>query len=291
MGDAFATGLDAGTDQLTAAEAERMKRWYEQVHGSGNLDLVRYVPFMLDLNPAALKRFRHWADAVAGGKGLGDPLPAQLMALVWLHFYCVNPFPSGLLYEVIAARKWGAGKQEVADVIMLGWLHGGPSGIETAATSTAEYMTGWLPEAGEGLTWPKGWERDPAAFRSGISFEDKNEISPDDLQRLEAWHREHQGEVPEYVPVLAKRFPLALKVFRARYEGACSGSLAKPFVPILQLPVAVHRGDAGAIRRLVFQARRYGASEDQVVNAVATTQCYLGDIGMGPALAAVEGAL
>ena len=289
--DAFATGIDIGSDELSPAEAESMKAWYEQVHGSGNLDLVRYVPFMLEANPAALKRFRFWADSVAGGRGLGEPLPAPLMAMVWLHFYSVNVFASGLLYEVIAARRWGASRQEVIDTITLGWLHGGPNGIEAVATSTGEYIAAWRPAEGEGLSWPEGWRRDPAAFRSGIQLDDRNEISAADVERLCAWHREHQGEVPEWVPVLARRFPLALKAYRARYESACSGSLAAPFVPLLQLAVATYRGDVGAIRRLVFQARRLGASEDQVINVAATTQCYLGDIGMGPAMAALDAAL
>jgi hypothetical protein len=288
--DAFATGIDASTDELTPAEAESMKRWYETAHGSGNLDLVRYVPFMLAENPAALKRFRHWADVVAGGRGLESPLPAPLMALVWLHFYCVNPFPSGLLYEVIAARNWGASKREVIDTITLAWLHGGPHGIEVAATSSADYLAGWRDEAG-GVAWPDGWDRDPAAFRSGMTFDEENSISPSDLRRLEDWHREHQGEVPAYVSFLARRHPLALKVFRARYEGACSGSLAKPFVPILQLPVAMVRRDTESVRRLTFQARKYGATDDQVLNAVGTAQVYLGDLGMEAGLDGVAHAL
>jgi len=291
QGDAFATGIDIRSDELTPAEAESMKRWYEQVHGTGNLDLVRYVPFMLENNPAALKRFRFWADSVAGGRGLADPLPAPLMAMVWLHFYSINSFPSGLLYEVIAARRWGASKQEVIDVLTLGWLHGGPNGIEAVAISTGEYIAGWASEPGEGLTWPAGWKRDPGAFRSGIALDDSNEISAEEVERLAEWHREYQGEVPEWVPVLARRFPLALKAYRARYEGACAGTLAAPFIPLLQLAVAAFRGDAGAIRRLVFQARKLGASADHVINVAATTQCYLGDIGMGPALAAVDAAL
>ena len=281
--DAFATGIDASSDELTPQEAETMQRWYESAHVSGNLDLVRYVPFMLAENPAALKRFRHWADVVAGGRGLPSPLPAPLMALVWLHYYCINPFPSGLLYEVIAARRWGAAKREVVDTITLAWLHGGPHGIEVAATSSAEYLAGWQDEGG-GLDWPDGWDRDPAAFRSGISFDDQNSISSEDLRRLEDWHRENQGEVPGYVPLLARRYPLALKVFRARYEAACSGSLAKQFVPILQLPVAMERRDEESVRRLTFQARKYGASDDQIVNAATTAQVYLGDLGMTAAL-------
>ena len=289
--DAFATGLDASSDELSPAEAEAMQRWYESVHGAGNLELVQYVPFMLAENPAALKRFRHWSDVVAGGRGLADPLPAPLMALVWLHFYCVNPFPSGLLYEVIAARRWGASKREVVDTITLAWVHGGPHSIETAATSSAAYLAAWEDDAGARLPWPAGWERDPAVFSSGIALDDDNSISPADLRRLEDWHREHQGEVPAYVPFLARHYPLALKVFRARYEAACAGSLAKQFVPILQLPVAMERRDPEAIRRLVFQARRYGATREQVLNTACTPQVYLGDLGMGAALAAVDAAL
>jgi hypothetical protein len=289
--DAFGTGIDIASEQLSPAEAESMKAWYENVHGSGNLDLVRYVPFTLENSPVALKRFRFWADSVAGGRGLGDPLPAPLMAMVWLHFYVVDVFPSGLLYEVIAARRWGASKQEVIDVLTLGWLHGGPNGIEAVALNTSDYISAWQPAAGEGLAWPEGWRPEPAAFRSDIALDDVNSISADDVERLAAWHREWQGEVPEWVPVLARRFPLALKAYRARYESACSGSLAAPFIPLLQLPVACRRNDPGAIRRLVFQARRLGASPDQVIHVAATTQCYLGDIGMGPALAAVDAAL
>ena len=60
--DAFGTGIDIASEQLSPAEAESMKAWYENVHGSGNLDLVRYVPFTLENNP--LPRIRHPVNGI-----------------------------------------------------------------------------------------------------------------------------------------------------------------------------------------------------------------------------------
>ena len=285
MPNLFDTGLDWTTDKFTQAEWETMAQWYVDTHGVETLDLVKFIPFMLDLRADALKRYRRWVEVVPAGAGLANPVPTSAMGLIWLHFYCVNSYPQGILYEVIAARGWGANRFEVADTIALAWLHGGPFGINTAAEVGTDYMKKWGAEpAGAGIEWPEGWAADPAAFQSGITFDGENAISAEDLGRLEDWHRRVQGEVPAYVPFLARNYPLALKTWRARYENAMAGRLPKQMIPLFQMHVAAMLKQPEAVRRSVTMAKAFGLKKDHVVMVLANTQVYLGDLAMNAAV-------
>jgi hypothetical protein len=287
MTTVFDTGLDWSSDRFTEAEWQRMAQWYVDTHGIESLDLVKFIPFMLHLRPDALKHYRRWVEVTPAGVGLENPIPAPALGLVWLHFYCVNCYPQGILYEVIAAREWGARRSEVADTITVAWLQGGPFGANTAAGVAADYMDEWgkQPE-GRGTTWPDGWSPDPDAFRSGISLDTENTMSADDLGRLEEWHSRVQGAVPAYVPFLARNYPLALKTWRGRYENAMAGTLPKQIIAIFQIHVASMLKRPDAVRRSVTMARTFGVKKDHVTMALANTQVYLGDLAMD---AAVEG--
>jgi len=242
---------------------------------------------MLHLRPDALKRYRRWVEVTPAGFGLENPIPAPAMGMMWLHYYCVSCYPQGILYEVIAARHWGARRSEVADTITVAWLHGGPFGANTTAGVVADYMDGWANEPeGAGTAWPEGWAPDADAFRSGITLDSENRISAEDLGRLEEWHRRVQGAVPAYVPFLARHYPLALKAWRGRYENAMAGTLPKQLIALLQVHVAAMQKRPDAVRRSVTMARSFGVKKDHVAMTLANTQVYLGDLAMD---AAVEG--
>ncbi|WP_214109386.1 hypothetical protein [Acrocarpospora catenulata] len=276
------TGQDWTSEGFTQDEYEAMAEWYATTHGEGNLDLCAFLPYMLDLRPDALKRYRHWVEYVPAGRtipdGITDPAP-----LVWLHYYTTNAYREGHFYEVIMARGFGATKAEVAQTIVLGWLHGGPRGLNAGSDLSSAYMADWKEEPGtvSGLKWPTGWAPDPDAFRSGIDLDPDTPFTGDDLARLESWHRTVQGAVPGYVRVLAEVNPSALKLWRARYENAAYGPLPKQFIALLQVHQAVMIREPKALRRAVHMARAFGATRPQLGQILGSCQVYQGDLGMG----------
>lgn len=283
----FDTGQDWSTDNFTEAEWQAVAKWYVDTHGIGSLDLVKFIPFMLGLRPDALKRYRRWVEIVPAGVGLANPIPATAMGLVWLHYYCINCYPQGILYEAILARGWGAKRAEVGDTINIAWLHGGPFGVNTAAEVTGDYLKKWGDENdGPGTEWPAGWAPDAAAFRSGISF-DTDTFSTEEQERLEDWHSRVQGAVPAYVPFMAKYHPMALKAWRGRYENAAAGSIPKQLIAVFQIHAASMLKQPDAVRRAVRMGKTFGLKRDHVVMALANTQVYLGDLAMDAAITGI----
>ena len=285
----FDTGQDYSSAEITDAEWQGMQKWYADLHGTGDLDLVKFLPFMKGLRPDALKLYRRWVETVPAGVGLPDALPGPVMAMVWLHYYVVLGYREGILYEIIMAKEFGATRAQVGDVITLGWLRGGPNGLNAAAGVALEYMQQWDPaDPGAGIDWPAGWEPDAEAFRSGADLSPDNAMSQDDLAKLSDWHQRVQGEVPAYVPFFAEGYPLALKMWRARYENVAAGTLPKQFIALLQLHVAALTGADDGVRRAAHMARAFGVSRTQVLQILANTQVYLGDLASNQAVTPVQ---
>lgn len=279
------TGQDWSTDTFTAQERDALMAWYSDVHGLGTIEFCQFVPYMLDLRQDALKRYRHWVEYVPSGKGLEDPIGPGT-ALTWLHYYVINGYADGYMYEVIAARKRGASRAEVAQATVLGWLHGGPRGLSAAAKKAAGYVQEWPAGEPSTLPWPAGWAADPEAFKSGADLEPDHEFTAADLQAFRNWHMTTQGAVPDYVEVLADVNPGALKLWRARYENAATGPLPRQFIALLQVHAAGLMQADAPLKRAVHMALHFGASRGQVIQVLSTPQVYLGDLGMTAAGAA-----
>ena len=271
-----------------------MKRWYAETHGEDNLDLVKLVEFWTELRPEALKAFRLCAENIVGPDGLESGL-GGCSYFTLLHTYVVLAYPQGVLYEIIASRNLGATKAEVTDVLSLAWLHSGTVGMNTAATAALEYMRRWDPEestagapAATGMAYPAGWAADPDAFRSGIDFTDVTTMTAAEVKLLEDWHLRVQGVVPEYVSFLARHYPVALKVFRSRYESVITQLvLPKQMIAVMFLHTAAIREQPDAVRRAAMMAKQFGVTKGQALHCLATDHRYLGDLFIEPAITAV----
>jgi hypothetical protein len=197
-----------------------------------------------------------------------------------------------VLGDLFVAKQVGGTKQEVADILAMAFLHSGPFGMNVTAAAVDERMRAWDPDDGApGVTWPEGWSVDPDVFRCGIDFEragDANEISPDDLAKIEDWHLRVEGEVPLYVGFLAKHYPLALKTFRARYETSMTGSLPKEFIALCLVHLAACWARPDALRRALHMSRYVGVAKDHAVQIINLSMLYLGDIGMDAAIQGVD---
>ena len=167
--------------------------------------------------------------------------------------------------------------------------------MNTSVRAAYEDMRAWDPaDDGPGIPWPDDWVVDPEAFRCGIDFssmDDKNEIRRLDLEKIEAWHTRVQGSVPRYVPFLAKYYPLALKAFRARYETSTEGTLPKQFIALCHVHLAACWNQPDSLRRALHMARYFGVEKDHVVQVVALSMLYLGDIATDGTVRDLEGVL
>ena len=273
------TGQDWSAGSFSDAELDRMSQWYVGTHGEGSLDLVQFVEFWAELRPEALKAYRRAIETTVGPEGFDSGLGGA-SAFAVLHTYTVLAYPQGVLYEIISARSRGATKAEVTDVLSVAWLHSGTAGMNTAAAAVREYMRSWEPaEPGPGMPFPAGWAADPGAFRAGLDFNDMTTVTGAELEALENWHQRVQGAVPAYVPFLARHYPVALKVFRARYESVLTQcSLPKQMIAVCFLHTAAFRQQPDAVRRAAAMAKAFGVTRGQALHALASAHRYLGDL-------------
>jgi alkylhydroperoxidase/carboxymuconolactone decarboxylase family protein YurZ len=244
----FDTNLDFSRDTIEPDEAEALLKWYVESHGEGNVDLTSFVPFLIAQRPAALKRYRAYAQAIHESSGL----PQLAIALMFLHYYALIGNHNGVLYEVIAARKWGATKREVVDTIELTFLEGGPFSINTAADSSWEYLNAWSEDDEREVAdpWPAGWEPSPDEARS-LRWSDSCES------------------------FLAARAPRLHETLAARYDQTHgTSSLPTRFIPLLHLHAAAIRGQADAARRAALTARSVGATADEALGTLGFAFLY-----------------
>ncbi|HVW44889.1 MAG TPA: hypothetical protein VHC18_26420 [Amycolatopsis sp.] len=155
----FDTGLDlADLDRMDAAEAKKLLDWYESEHGDGQGDLTPFVPFFIEHRPAALKLYRQFAKTLYDESGL----PQLVIPLNFLYYYMTRGNERGVLYEVVAARKWGATKREVMETLEIAFVHSGPMG-GNAASVAGDYLRLWQDGEPRQVAdpWPAHWVRNP----------------------------------------------------------------------------------------------------------------------------------
>jgi hypothetical protein len=133
--DAFKSGLDFSTVELSAAERRSLLEWYERTLG----EVPRYVRFLLDANPRLLKAHRgRFENAV------GTALPKQMMPLLLLHLNVSRGFGDGVREAVQLARAFKVGRERTLWTIGWGMLNGG-----TAAVSMVDRVAGDVLESFE----------------------------------------------------------------------------------------------------------------------------------------------
>lgn len=259
---------------LAREEIDSIIHWYSDFHGLGDMTLAPFAAFWLEHDHGVFKRFRRWIESA-----IQEGFPPAAGALSHLHYYVVTGFDRGALYEIVAARKWGATKQQVLDAMAHGFLHAGPAGMSPPAVMCTEYLKAWTSD-GEypPIPWPEGWAVDPGAFDSGLDFSTRS-LTDAETESLRAWYLENQGEVPAYVDFMARYSPEGLKSFRARYEYP-TATLPKQLVPLLTFHAAANLGKTGAMRRAAHQARHVGVTRQQIMLVVARSFVYTSDLSM-----------
>lgn len=238
---------------LDPKEREQLVKWYSDLHGEGNLDLSAFLQFWLKHDDEVFKQYRRAIQACF----VGSEMSEAVSFLLFLPSYVAEGYEPGVLYEVIGCRRTGMTRRQILDAVALAFLHSGPMGMNRIARGADDYFSKWTQdEKPVADLWPKGWTPDGGAFKSGLDFA-KPGMTPAEIESLERWHLENQGEIPPYVTYFAKWNPESLKAWRSRYE-RCVNTLPKQSIPLVMFHTAAMKRDAGAMRRYAFQARRYG---------------------------------
>jgi alkylhydroperoxidase/carboxymuconolactone decarboxylase family protein YurZ len=255
----FSTGLNlADLDAFAPDEAERLISWYQDAHGDGDADLFAFVPFLIENRPAALKLYRSYVSTIAAH----GQLPQIVPALIFLNFYMLIGNERGARYEVVAARRWGASKTEVLDVIERAFLSAGPFGANTAATARA-FMASWPADEPRALAqpWPDHWIQAP-----GMTLP-----------------HEATGRL------LAQRAPEVLAALRARRAPSESPrALPTAMLPVLDLhaSVALSRPDLAA--EAAEAALAAGLTAAEVIEVIGFGALYASPAGFDKVAAALD---
>jgi hypothetical protein len=256
---------------LSDAEIERIRQWYGEHHGEGNLDRARFIAFWLDHDSAVVKSYRRWVQTALAG------VPNTVAALTVLHTYTVLGWDSGAQYELIAALKYGATRAQALEALAYAFIHAGPMGMGRVAPLCDEYLKKWDGSASQAASWPDGWAPDPAAFRSGIDLASPG-MTADEIDRVFHWYNANQGEVPSHIRFLARWNPGSLKSMRNRFE-SCIVTLPKQIVPLMTFNTAAILREPAAMRRAAHQARLYGVKRSHMLPMLQVAMVYTGDMG------------
>jgi hypothetical protein len=254
----FSTGLSSA-DEFDPAEADRLKAWYRDEHGNGDPDIARFAPFLIDHRPAALKRYRRHAEAIAALDGL----PQAAVPLLYGYWYLLAGYEHGVVYEVIAARRWGATKAEVLDVLELAFLDGGPHTADTAAAAGA-VLRDWpaLEPRAVPNVWPDDWPaRSDAAAQAA----------------------------PRYTALLGREAPGVAETFAARFTAVSETfELPPALVPLMRMTAAIIRGRAEAAADAAAHARDIGVPRRSAVATLAWASFGSSTDALEAAAAAIE---
>jgi hypothetical protein len=260
-------GLDFESEAFSPEDRNTLLEWYKTDHGLDDLDLVSYMPFLIDHLPGHYKRMRQHVQATMTGRD-GVNLPIMAYLLFAIHSYAAINFPKGLHYEILSAHHLGAPKGLVLDVLGYAYLSSGPPGITSAADMSDAFLRDWVdaPDL-RPVKWPEGWGPNPAAFRAGIDYSTPD-LTAEELQLISEWHQRMHGVVPRHVNLFGRLHPQALKQQRIRYERSIGNVMPAQMAPLLMLQLSTLRFQPDVMRQSIHEARVLGCRRHHVVQTI-----------------------
>jgi hypothetical protein len=248
-------GLDlTDVEHLTPEEQEAFRSYYRGAMGSPH----RGLNFWLEERPETLKRYRLFSEMLVGPGNLQRD--KRIRGFAFMTYYALTGFEEGVRYLVTFGQTLGLTKEQSLEGLGIAFLHAGPRGMETIGLTLAGYD--WI-EPEHPAEFPVGWGVDSDAFKSGLDFSNP-ELSAEEIDLLEAWYMRWAGEVPAYVPFMAKNRPALLKAHRNRYENLIR-VLPKQTLPTSLLTYNVLRGFPEGIRENLLLAKGFGVSKEDAL--------------------------
>jgi hypothetical protein len=131
--DAFRSGLDFSTPDLSDAELARLKEWYLAVEG----EVPAYVPLLAANGPRVLKAYRHRFETAL------RILPKQVMPYVMLHIDIMRGNRDGIREGVLLARGFGMTKAQTLEAIAWGMFYGGVESGSIVDEVAGDVLDNW----------------------------------------------------------------------------------------------------------------------------------------------------
>lgn len=132
--DAYRSGMDLSDAPLTDDDRRKLEAWHLEKEGS----VPRYVGFLADHYPLALKAFRSRYERVTKG-----PLPAQMYALFTAHTAAVRGQTAAVQRAATHARHLGVTKAQLLHVLATTHVYVGDVGMDAVVDGLAPVLDGW----------------------------------------------------------------------------------------------------------------------------------------------------
>ena len=216
---------------------------------------VEAFRFWAEFRPDVLKRFRMQIHETSAPEITGTNL---LHALAFLHHYAVVGFQQGIEYQLRAAQRQGASRDDVLDCLALAFLESGPRGVHFVAAAASDILrVSRLGPPAEGQKWPAGWQNDPQRSTqdstSRLQTSRPTRFGPcltgtSGLWRSSGFCQVARCQAPPNAQGLLVKTPVRVR----------PGGLPKEIVPYLMIHLNVGLGRVEGVRRGLFLARGFG---------------------------------
>jgi hypothetical protein len=266
-------GLNTDDLEHTAQEeidAHLTRLWRNR----GPLYAISAISIMLDNRPDFAKLHRRGASLF----GRPEPVDELVGGLGNLFAYIHMGFEVGIFNEVRNRQRQGVSKAQFMELVMLAQLSAGIRGLQVVYNAVGQLLPGFQDRSTPAV-FPDGWAPDPDASRCGLDLTTR-ELTPADVQNLNAWYTNTLGEVPAYVSFAAQQHPRFLKAVRAKWEAAFRGALPKQLIPYLMLRHNTMFGVRDGIREAALLGKAWGLSREWVVKGTTQSAYYFGGLGV-----------
>lgn len=252
-------------DHITPEEKEAFKAYYTKAQGRQHVGFN----YFLDNYPPALKRYRLFAKYAA------IPLDQQLILTATnfanIAWYAHINFPDGIRYLChIQQDSARFTREQVDEGLSIAFFLGGPQSTEIIATALQAHR--WLD-----VEEPYDWGGDTAnshLLGAGLDYSDER-LLPGELEKIEAWYTKVTGGVPDYVRLLARHRPEALKAYRNRWENLLS-TLPVQLIPLAAIKFDLYHGYGDLLREHVLLCKHLGVSRENTVQTAISGSLYAG---------------
>lgn len=131
--DAFKSGLDFSTVDLSATEKAKLYDWYLRTIG----EIPPYVRFMAEHRPRLMKTHR------ARIENMLYVLPKQMYPTHMLYYHVMSRTAEGIREAVLLSKAWGVTKSDTLDVIGNALVYGQMEAASMIQREAGDVFDGW----------------------------------------------------------------------------------------------------------------------------------------------------
>ena len=131
--DAFRSGLDFSTVELTPEEKGRLYDWYLRTIG----EIPPYVRFMAEHRPTLIKTHR------ARVENMLYVLPKQMWPTTMLYYHVMRREAEGIRENVLLCKAWGVSKSDTLDTIGNALVYGQMEAATMIQNEVGDVFDGW----------------------------------------------------------------------------------------------------------------------------------------------------